>query len=226
MPTNAKLGYGSKFSIYSGGAYVDVAEVFSITPPSYKTDVVDVTSFDSSSSFREFIGGLIDPGEASFDLNFIPGSASDTLLQSVVAARAAVSCRVTYPNGILWTFSAIPTGYTPTVPVGDRMTATVTLKITGSIVASAQSAPTNTVKPAISGTLTSGSTLTAYEGVWTGSPTYTYQWKAAGTNISGATSSTYTLTASEVGKAITVAVTGTNSAGNATATSAATANVA
>ena len=50
-------------------------------------------------------------------------------------------------------------------------------------------APANTVLPVISGSTTVGSTLTTTDGTWTGSPTptYTYQWKRGGTNISGAT---------------------------------------
>lgn len=87
-------------------------------------------------------------------------------------------------------------------------------------------APTVTTAPAISGTPRSGSTLTTTFGVWTQSPDgYAFQWKAAGTNISGATSRTYDLTDAEVGKTITVTVTASNSFGSASSTSAATAAV-
>ena len=87
-------------------------------------------------------------------------------------------------------------------------------------------APTVTTAPAISGTPQSGSTLTTTFGVWTQSPNgYTYQWKVAGTNISGATSRTFDLTDAEIGKTITVTVTATNSFGSASSTSAATAAV-
>ena len=56
--------------------------------------------------------------------------------------------------------------------------------------------------------------------------TFSYQWLAGGTAISGATSSTYTLTATEVGDAISLTVTFTDGAGNAESlTSAATHNV-
>src|SRR3954467_10464992 len=89
------------------------------------------------------------------------------------------------------------------------------------------SAPVNTVLPAISGTPTQGQTLSVSNGTWTNSPTsYAYQWKASGSNISGATSSTYLLTASEVGATITCTVTATNAGGSASATSAATGAVA
>ena len=87
----------------------------------------------------------------------------------------------------------------------------------------AATAPSNLTAPAISApALTTGSVLTAFEGVWDDEPTsFTYQWKNAGSNISGATARTYTLLAGDSGDAITVAVTGVNSAGSATATSAA-----
>jgi len=84
--------------------------------------------------------------------------------------------------------------------------------------------PANTVLPVISGTATVGQTLTTTSGTWTGTApiTYTYQWKRAGTNISGATANTYALVTADAGAAITVTVTATNAAGNTSATSAAT----
>ena len=89
--------------------------------------------------------------------------------------------------------------------------------------------PANTVLPSISGTAQDGQTLTAANGTWTGgSLVYTYQWNAglAGDEpISGATDSTYLVTADEVGDVITVTVTATNAAGSDSATSAATATV-
>lgn len=92
---------------------------------------------------------------------------------------------------------------------------------------SAPVAPANTVLPAITGTAKAGQTLSCSTGTWTGTApiSYAYQWKADGANISGATASSYLLTASEVGKVITCTVTATNAAGNVSATSAATAAV-
>lgn len=84
------------------------------------------------------------------------------------------------------------------------------------------SIPINTSIPVISGTIANGQVVSTSNGIWIAypAPTYTYQWKADGVNISGATSATYTLQNSEVGKAISVSVVATNSQGNATATSA------
>lgn len=86
-------------------------------------------------------------------------------------------------------------------------------------------APANTDVPAITGTAQVGQVLTASDGTWTGSPTIARQWKADGDAIAGATAVTYTPVAGDIGKAITVTVTATNSKGSVSSTSAATAAV-
>ncbi|HEY2631541.1 MAG TPA: hypothetical protein VGI26_04100 [Solirubrobacteraceae bacterium] len=90
------------------------------------------------------------------------------------------------------------------------------------------SAPVNTVLPAISGATTEGQMLSATAGTWTESPTsFTYQWQdcdVLGSNcvdISGASTQTYTLGASDVGDTVRVVVTATNQGGSVPADSAA-----
>ena len=71
--------------------------------------------------------------------------------------------------------------------------------------------------PSISGVLEQGEVLTADTvGIADDDDlgTFSYQWLAGGTAISGATSSTYTLTATEVGDAISLTVTFTDGASN------------
>jgi len=84
------------------------------------------------------------------------------------------------------------------------------------------SKPENTSAPSVGGVIEVGSTLSAYVGTWIGTTpiTYAYQWKNNNSNISGATSSTYTLQVSDQGDQISVAVTATNDLGSTTATSA------
>ncbi|WP_251036282.1 peroxidase family protein [Arthrobacter sp. ISL-28] len=66
-----------------------------------------------------------------------------------------------------------------------------------------------TAVPTITGTATVGSTLTANSGVWGPAPvTLKYQWFSGGAAISGATASSYTLTAGDAGKSVTVTVSG------------------
>lgn len=98
------------------------------------------------------------------------------------------------------------------------VTVRVTAAKTGVASASAISANTAAVAagsftaaptPTISGDLSVGSTLTAKPGTWgPGTVTLTYQWYRSGTAISGATATTYKLTSAELGRAMTVRVTG------------------
>ena len=86
--------------------------------------------------------------------------------------------------------------------------------------------PLNTSAPSVSGSVRIGSDLTADRGDWTGTPdiSYAYQWQRCATattcvDIAGATSRTYTTTGDDVGAALRVQVTATNTAGRATALS-------
>jgi len=83
-------------------------------------------------------------------------------------------------------------------------------------------APSNTAPPEVSGTAEDAVTLTASDGTWTGTApiTFAYQWErcddAAGeacADIDGATASTYTLTAADVGRWVRAEVTATNAIG-------------
>jgi hypothetical protein len=96
--------------------------------------------------------------------------------------------------------------------------------------AQANYAPTNTTKPAISGTAQAGQTLTASQGSWTSdtTPTFSYQWLACDAqgnncaNIANATNQTYVVQSGDVGKTIRVTVTAKNTSGSTAATSAQT----
>ncbi len=79
------------------------------------------------------------------------------------------------------------------------------------------SVPVNRVVPRINGTAQRGSTLTAVQGEWTNDPTsYAYQWYRCATGcaaISGATATSYQLTAADVDFAIVLTETASNQAG-------------
>ncbi len=131
---------------------------------------------------------------------------------------------------------ATSSSYTPVSgDVGQDLTAEVTAtNAIGSAKAAALASnavlapkPQNTALPTISGSpFEEGVPLSANNGTWTGNPTsYTYQWGYCNTIenqcgiIGGATGSTYTPTAADVGRYIRVVVSAKNGSGETSATS-------
>jgi hypothetical protein len=129
----------------------------------------------------------------------ISGATASTYVLLVADEGLSVKCSVTATNAS-GAASADSNAVTPTA---------------------APTAPANTVAPAVTGTATVGQTLACSTGTWTGTPTitYAYQWKRAGSAISGATSSTYALVAADASVAVKCTVTATNGTGSASADS-------
>jgi hypothetical protein len=96
----------------------------------------------------------------------------------------------------------------------------------GAGTAAGAAVPQNTAPPTISGTPQDGQQLSGDKGAWSGTPTaYAYFWtrcnKNGGScsNISGATSLTYTLSSADVGNTLRFKVQATNADGNSFASS-------
>ncbi len=222
MPaTEARIGYGSVFEMATEeapAAFTALGEVINIDPGDDEDEKVEATHYQSPGKVREYIPGLTTPGTCTIEGNYVPGSATDL---SLMAARGKRNVgRITLPNGVRKTFPIVRSGYTTAIPLDDRMTFTASFQRAGETVTDTATLPVNGVAPAISGELEEGETLTAWPGVWAPYGTFGYQWKADGDDISGATVATLLLAEAHVGKAISVVVTCTNSAGSASATSA------
>jgi hypothetical protein len=115
-------------------------------------------------------------------------------------------------------------------PITSGVTAKYMTAIAGHI--GTQLAPVAVSPPAITGTAQQGQTLTATPGSWTaGDATFSYRWQhcdAAGANcadVTGATTQTYAVTATDVGTTLHVVVTATNRFGSVQGTSVQTAIV-
>ncbi|CZT36137.1 phage tail tube protein [Rhizobium sp. 9140] len=133
--TNAMLGYGTGYEIWdstlSTPGYVDLGEVTMVTPGSATADRVEATHMKSPGRRREYIAGLIDSGEASFEINWVPGSPTDELIRRVFESGETVLHRITFPNKHRVAYDAQITGYEKDVPVDDKMAATVTVSVSG-----------------------------------------------------------------------------------------------
>lgn len=137
MTTQTTIGHGSLFAIYdddiSPPGYVTVAQVTTVTPFAIARDAVETTHTESPNRAREFIPGLVDYGEATIELNFIPGSAADRRIRALFGSKALARCQVSSPTSPpqLVQLNAVVTAYSPSMPLDDKLTAQATFKISG-----------------------------------------------------------------------------------------------
>lgn len=134
MATQATIGHGSKFQYGDNGTpevFTDFAEVVNITPSNFVRDVVDATHMASPFKYREFIGGLRDPGECSVTMNFIPGGIGQDQIFLQFNADVMSTYRVVYPNSEIWEFDAWCVGFAPEDPLDGKMSATARFKLSG-----------------------------------------------------------------------------------------------
>lgn len=133
--TDAAIGYGTTYRVWDASlstpALVEIAEVINVTPPGGTADRVDATHMKSPGRRREYISGLIDSGEASFEINWVVGSATDKLLRGLLTSGAVVQHQIEFANGVTVTYDAALTGYEKSLPIDDRMTATITVAPSG-----------------------------------------------------------------------------------------------
>lgn len=118
------------------GTYLTVAEIKDISGPSMSGNVMDGTTHTSPGGFREKIVGLLDAGEVTFDINWLPANPTHDNTTGFVAlfrTRAVKSWRLAYPDtdDTVWEFDAYVSGFSPSAPVEGYLTASVTLTITG-----------------------------------------------------------------------------------------------
>lgn len=136
----AKIGYGTILKVGATFAAitadVSLAQVTNVPPPSMSRDSLDVTSQDSPDFTLEFIPGMVDPGEMSFDINWEPGNATDDVLLEMFAEQETRLFSITFtqvsPNRVCQ-FRAFLKSYEPSIPTKEAMTNTLSLQRSGPI---------------------------------------------------------------------------------------------
>lgn len=118
---------------------VEIAEVTEIGGPAFDVDVIDVTHLRSPNFWREKIGGLKDGGELSLTINLLTGdsthNASTGLLSAFNGTKSAPieSFTLVFPDtaATTWTLPGFVSHYEPTMAFEDKITAEVTITISG-----------------------------------------------------------------------------------------------
>jgi predicted secreted protein len=136
--STALIGWSTQFWLdNASGVLTELAEILSVTPPNPQVDDVEATHFKSPNRRREYIAGLIEDGEGTFEMNYVPGSATDVICRAAINDGVARSYKIALPDGDagLWeiTGECIVKGYERNIPIDDRMTATLTIRFTGAV---------------------------------------------------------------------------------------------
>lgn len=119
------LGTGITITFASGF----LAEILDVSPPNLSRISVQSSHMLTPDNFHTFLEGkLTDPGELTVEIGFDPAlappinDAPETIVITFPDAGAATQ-----------TFIGFMTGFEPSGPLEDRMTATVTIKATGPV---------------------------------------------------------------------------------------------
>lgn len=135
--TSARIGYSSEVWLdNASGTLTQLDEVISISLPNSQIADVEATHMLSASRRREWIAGLIDDGEGTFGFNLVPGGETDLLIQAAVDDGVTRSYEIIIPDGAFgqkFAGELIVKGYERSVPIDDRMTATMTVRFTGAV---------------------------------------------------------------------------------------------
>jgi predicted secreted protein len=144
--SDAHTGFGALLLKGDGASpenFVAVMGVKSMTGPSISRDTHDTTDMQSPSGWREFIGGLVDGGEVSFEANLLPRNETQNQeAGGFMAEFDKTSCdsrgnwRIQFPEcageaeGYM-EFEGIVTGQSMQFPMDDLMSFSGTIKVSG-----------------------------------------------------------------------------------------------
>lgn len=135
--TAAKTGWGGEFHFdNNSNVLTEWVEVKSFTLPNGETEKVDATHLKSPNRRREFISGMIDDGDLTIVLNYVPGSTTDVNIMQAFTEGDARDYMAVVPRATTdWEITG--TGFISGVDRGEItpdgvMEVTVTLTLVGS----------------------------------------------------------------------------------------------
>jgi hypothetical protein len=104
-----------------------------VNGPSLGLSIVEATHHASPNNYREYLPGLVDPGEISFKINYIAGNTQHEALQTALTTRAVTNFRVEWPDEYEVGFAGLVTQFAKAAPIEDMLAMDVTIKISGAI---------------------------------------------------------------------------------------------
>lgn len=126
--------FGTTLQHLVTATWTDIGGILDKSGPGYTAEPIDVTTHDSTDGFKEYVGGVRDAGEISFDIVWDPEDTGGQkkLLDQLIAGTVD-TYRIVFPSTTSKTyeFSALVTAFESNMPVEGLLGASVTMKISG-----------------------------------------------------------------------------------------------
>jgi predicted secreted protein len=128
-------GIGTQFrrwnSSLSTPAFEKMANIVSIDGPGRSRETIDITTLDSTGGYREFIGSLRDAGTVTLTMNFVRDTYE--LMNTDFESDTVGNYEIVLPDSdnTSLEFEALVTELNLTTALDDKITADVTLKVSG-----------------------------------------------------------------------------------------------
>ena len=115
-----------------------VAQITNLSGPALALDTVDVTAHDSTGAWEEVVPTIVRSGEVTLEINYDPSEITHDTTDGLPAAMIAqdlTDFEIVWPfpvvGGTTWEISAYVTGFEPSAPHDGKISASVTLKVSG-----------------------------------------------------------------------------------------------
>ena len=133
MSESAVSGVGTIFRRWSGTAYADIGSINSITGPSMTRNTIDTTALDTTGGYSTFIAGFRNAGTVSLSMNFTRETYE--LMKADFESDVVVDYEILLPDveNTSLTFEGLVTELPLSIPTNDKITANVTIKVSGQV---------------------------------------------------------------------------------------------
>lgn len=120
----------------ASNSYTTIAEVLDIKGPKLSQQAIEVTNQSSTSGYREYVGGLLEGGQTTLTVNFLPTDSTQNHTAGLVhdlenRVRRDFELVFTDSGSTTWKLTALVIDFEPDAKVSGALQASVTLQASG-----------------------------------------------------------------------------------------------
>ena len=115
----ASKGAKIQRSTDGGTSWTDFCEVTGVSGLSISADTIETTNFKTSTNYKEYIIGMLDAGEISFDANFVYSDVNSLI--GFMESGSVEQFQIVFPDASTFTFNALVTNVEINASVGDKV---------------------------------------------------------------------------------------------------------